>query len=227
MFAELSTQELILRIAVAGLLGALVGLDRELSDQPAGLRTHILVSLGSALFTLVGAYGLTAFSTAPGRALDPTRVAAQVVTGIGFLGAGAIIRQGASIRGLTTAAGLWVTAAIGMAVGFGYWAGALATTLLAVVSLFGLKRVERRLLHPLKPGKFEFIVDARQQFLLSEVSQLLDRQGCRMDSIRMDEQEDDQRRLVFQARLPPRLAPEEVADDLRQIEGVFRVSWTR
>lgn len=227
MFFDLSTADLLLRVVVAGLLGALVGLDRELSDQPAGLRTHILVSLGAALFTLVGAYGLGGLQANPERELDPTRVAAQVVTGIGFLGAGAIIRQGASIRGLTTAAGLWVTAAIGMAVGFGYWAGALATTVAAVLALFGLKRVERRLLHRLKPGKYEYVVDGREPFLISEAAQILDGEGCRIDSVRMDEQEDDRRRLVLQVRLPPRLGPEEVADRLRKIRGVFRVSWTR
>lgn len=227
MFADLGTGELLLRVAVAGLLGAFVGLDRELSDQPAGLRTHILVSLGAMLFTIVGAYGVASFDAEPGRALDPTRVAAQIVTGIGFLGAGAIIRQGSSIRGLTTAAGLWVTAAIGMAVGFGYWVGAVATTLVAVVSLFGLKRVERRLLHRLKPGRFEYIVDGHEPFLMTEAAQLFSREGCRLDSVRMDEAQDDQRRLVLQVRLPPRLEPGEIADQLRKIEGVFRVSWTR
>lgn len=227
MFADLGTGDLLLRVLGAALLGALVGLDRELSDQPAGLRTHILVSLGAALFTLVGAYGLQEFQADPRRALDPTRVAAQVVTGIGFLGAGAIIRQGASIRGLTTAAGLWVTAAIGMAAGFGYWSGALATSVAAVISLFGLKRVERRLLQRLKPGKFEYVVDGRERFLMSEAIQLLDRENCRIGSVRMEELEDDGERLHLQVRLPPRVGPEDIADRLREVKGVFRVSWTR
>lgn len=227
MLDQLSGGELVLRILVAGLLGGLVGLDRELSDQPAGLRTHILVSLGSALFTMVGAYGLGGFQADPDRALDPTRVAAQVVTGIGFLGAGAIIRQGASIRGLTTAAGLWVTAAIGMAVGFGYWLGAFVTSVAAVLSLFGLKRVEGRLLQRLKPGKFQYEIDARQPLMMSEVIQVLDREGCRIDSVKMDEQETDESHLFLRVRLPPRLAPEQIADQLRQIDNVFRVSWTR
>ncbi len=133
----LTTQEVVLRIAIAALLGGLVGFEREISDQPAGFRTHILVSLGAALFTLVGAYGVF------GPNVDPTRVAAQIVTGIGFLGAGAIIQQGANVRGLTTAAALWVTAAIGTAVGFGYWSAALVTTVITVVALYGFKRLER------------------------------------------------------------------------------------
>jgi putative Mg2+ transporter-C (MgtC) family protein len=133
----LESSEVILRIGIAALLGGLVGLEREVSDQPAGFRTHILVSLGAALFTLVGAYSFDE----PG--VDATRVAAQVVTGIGFIGAGVIFQQGASIKGLTTAASLWVTAAIGTAVGLGYWDAALATTVITVISLYGLKRVGR------------------------------------------------------------------------------------
>lgn len=121
-----------LRLLLAAGLGGLVGLEREYSEQPAGFRTHILVSLGAALFTVVGAEVGT----------DPTRVAAQVVTGIGFLGAGAILRQGASVRGLTTAAALWVTAAVGTAAGFGYWEAAVTATVLTVVSLYAFKRIE-------------------------------------------------------------------------------------
>lgn len=139
---SLDTLDLIVRVVVAAALGGLVGLERELSDQPAGFRTHILVSLGAALFTMVGAYGLEPFVKS-GFSFDPTRVAAQIVTGIGFLGAGAILRQGITIRGLTTAAALWVTAAIGTAAGLGFWSGAVATTVATVMSLYGFKRLER------------------------------------------------------------------------------------
>lgn len=141
---ELSNWELVLRILVAGGLGAIVGLERELSDQPAGFRTHILVAVGAALFTLVGAYGVEEFfGDTPRRVtFDPTRVAAQVVTGIGFLGAGAIIQQGVSVRGLTTAASLWVTAAVGVAIGLGYWVGGIAATVVAIAALYPLKRLE-------------------------------------------------------------------------------------
>src|SRR5687767_8983052 len=117
----------LLQIVVAAGLGAAVGLERELGAQPAGLRTHMLVSVGAALFTLAGADIVGG---------DPTRIAAQVVTGIGFLGGGAILREGASIRGLTTAASLWVTAAIGLAVGLHWWYAATATTVLALAVLW-------------------------------------------------------------------------------------------
>ncbi len=101
-----------LKLLVAGLLGGIIGWERERHDRPAGLRTHILVCMGSALFTLVSdAYGVRVQS-------DPSRISAQVVSGIGFLGAGTILREGQVIRGLTTAASLWIVAAIGMAVGY-------------------------------------------------------------------------------------------------------------
>src|SRR5436305_8007639 len=106
---SLSWPHVLLRLVVAAGLGGAIGFERELRERQAGLRTHLVVSVGSALFTLVSAYGFHSFD---GK-VDPTRIAAQIVSGIGFLGAGAIIRQGLSVRGLTTAASLWLVAAIG------------------------------------------------------------------------------------------------------------------
>ena len=126
----ISYGEVAVRLLVTAALCGVIGFERETRDQSAGFRTHILLGLGAALFTLVSAYGFTEFTEAAlqsggrGMQFDPTRIAAQIVTGIGFLGAGAIIRQGTDIRGLTTAASLWAAAAIGMAVGAGYYFGA-------------------------------------------------------------------------------------------------------
>lgn len=127
----------VLQIVTAATLGAVVGLERELSSQPAGLRTHMLVALGAAVFTLAG--------TEITRG-DPTRIAAQVVTGIGFLGGGAIVRYGATTRGLTTAASLWVTAAIGLAVGLEAWLAATLTTGIALLVLYVIRLIEREYL---------------------------------------------------------------------------------
>ena len=116
-------------------------------ERAAGLRTHMLVGVGAALFTIISAYawGDFLFDRSRGTAFDPTRIAAQIVTGIGFLGAGAILRQGFSIRGLTTAAGLWVAAAIGMAAGAGFWVAAVVTTAIVMVGLGPFRAVESAL----------------------------------------------------------------------------------
>jgi putative Mg2+ transporter-C (MgtC) family protein len=128
------------RLLFAAFLGALVGLERELHDHPAGMRTHLLVSLGSAGFTVLS----VAMAQGPGA--DPTRIAAQVVAGIGFLGAGAILKEGATIRGLTTAASLWSVAAVGMAAGAGVWVVAVTITAIAIVSLWPLRLVTDRVI---------------------------------------------------------------------------------
>src|SRR4051812_38684418 len=131
----------LLRLAVAAGLGAAIGVEREFRDREAGIRTHLLVALGSALFTIISAYGFHEFlASGVGQVrTDPTRIAAQIVTGIGFLGAGAIIREGLSVRGLTTAGSLWVSAAIGMASGAGYWWPAVITTALTIFALGPLR----------------------------------------------------------------------------------------
>jgi putative Mg2+ transporter-C (MgtC) family protein len=134
------------RLAVATALGAAIGLERELDEKAAGLRTHMLVALGSALFTLVSAYGFSEFIGRDHTSFDPSRIAAQIVTGIGFLGAGVIFRSGFTVRGLTTAASLWLVAAIGMAAGAGYWQGAVLATGIGIAALRPLgwlKRVAR------------------------------------------------------------------------------------
>jgi putative Mg2+ transporter-C (MgtC) family protein len=134
-----SEAQLVLRLLLAaGLTGAL-GIERELTEQPAGVRTHMLVGMGAALFAIVSAYGFAALSPTPGSAaaFDPTRIAAQIVVGIGFLGAGVIVKSGGGVRGLTTAGSFWITAAIGTAAGFGMILIALATTVITLVALVG------------------------------------------------------------------------------------------
>jgi putative Mg2+ transporter-C (MgtC) family protein len=125
--------DLVLRLLLAAFLGAAIGFEREVRGHPAGLRTHTLVALGSALFTELSIYG---FPTEPGQPVDPTRIAAQIVTGIGFLGGGAILKEGLNVKGLTTAASLWAVAAIGMAAGAGNWFLAIASTVIVLFALW-------------------------------------------------------------------------------------------
>ena len=135
----------IIRLAVAGLLGALIGLDREYRAKEAGTRTHFLVSLGSALIIIVSQWGFGDVVGHAGIGLDPSRVAAQVVSGIGFIGAGTIMMQKQFVRGLTTAAGLWATAGIGLAIGGGLYTVGIAATLLTLIGLEALRYMLRNI----------------------------------------------------------------------------------
>ena len=134
---DVGTQlELTVRLVVALLLGGVIGWERELARMPAGFRTHALVSLGSAIFTVISAFAFT------GPGSDPTRIAAQIVSGIGFIGAGTILQHRGHIRGLTTAASLWSVAAIGTAAGAGLYIVAIVGTLLILIVLSILDRIE-------------------------------------------------------------------------------------
>ncbi len=140
--------EIILRLVLAALLGAAVGLEREVHGRPAGIRTYLLLSLGSALIMVISEYLFVNYNAnLVGEALrvDPGRIAAQALTGIGFLGAGVIIRYKDTIRGLTTAACVWVVCAVGLAVGAGFYLFSAVVTGLTVLSLLGLKAFEKRL----------------------------------------------------------------------------------
>lgn len=132
---DISYGELILRLVLSTVLGGIIGLEREVGNRPAGLRTHILVCIGATLVMLVSKYGFENNS-------DPARLAAQVVSGIGFLGAGTILRTGNTIQGLTTAASLWVCAGIGLAIGSGFYLGAVASTIIVLLSLVIFVHVE-------------------------------------------------------------------------------------
>lgn len=156
----LPPQVIVLRLGVASILGLLVGIDRSRLDVAAGLRTHALVASGACLFMIVSAFGFADVLGSPAVALDPSRVAAQVVTGIGFLGAGTIIVQRELVRGLTTAASVWAVAAVGLAVGGGLYLAAASATILILVILVLIKHVEP-LLHPYRQGPVNLIVKSQ------------------------------------------------------------------
>lgn len=143
--------ELAVRLTAGLLLGAIIGLEREFHRQPAGFRTHSLVALGAALFAIISGYGFT------GASADPTRIAAQIVSGIGFLGAGTILHYRGHIRGLTTAASLWSVAAVGAATGTGLYVLAIVGTILILIILSLLDRVEKaaRRRYGLPPAKYD------------------------------------------------------------------------
>ncbi len=144
MLLEITDTNITIRLFLSLLLGGLIGLERESHKRPAGFRTHILVCLGSTLVMLISLYGFSEFTRWTNFSRDPARLAAQVVSGIGFLGAGTILREGTSVKGLTTAASLWTVAAIGLAVGAGFYFAAVFTTALVLLTLLVLDKIEHR-----------------------------------------------------------------------------------
>jgi putative Mg2+ transporter-C (MgtC) family protein len=219
--------ELALRLAAACVLCGAVGLERETRGQAAGLRTHILVGLGSALFTLVSAYGFPDFFP-DDRFLenvprpDPTRIAAQIVTGIGFLGAGAIIRQGPIIRGLTTAAGLWIAAAIGMACGAGYYLGAALATGLAVLALWGLKRLRPLLVGRVRPGAGFIEIELDREAPLEPAFAALAGSDVAIEAVESS-REGDRRTAFLEVLVPAATNVDAVAAEISGLQGVRRV----
>ncbi len=146
IFPEAVSSNFLIRLVVACLLGAAIGFERDIHGRAAGLRTNMLVSMGAALFMLVSVAVAESFSgglESTGLRVDPSRIAAQIVTGIGFLGAGAIIKEGFNVRGLTTAACLWVSAGVGMAAGAGFFEMAIVVTLIGLFTLVVVNRFEK------------------------------------------------------------------------------------
>jgi putative Mg2+ transporter-C (MgtC) family protein len=210
--------DLMLRLLVALILGAVVGLERERQERAAGLRTVTMVSLGSCLFTIVGAYGF------PNT--DPSRVAAQIVTGIGFLGAGTIFLRKDLVRGLTTAATIWAVAAIGMASGTAQYFIAFFTTLLILSVLMVLKPIERRFFKRPNEAQVSLIVP-RGEGEIERVRAALAVIGAFPMSIRIHELNDTDDRLEIDVGLPHNRTTAELLRQLRTIAGAKQILISR
>jgi putative Mg2+ transporter-C (MgtC) family protein len=182
------------------------------------LRTHLLVAVGAALFTIAGAY---AFDS---PTVDPTRIAAQVVTGIGFLGAGAIVRQGLSVRGLTTAATLWVVAAVGLAAGAGYYSAAVITTAVVLVALWPLRLAAYRVLRHLRADGGRLLVELPAGTPPGSVIDEIVRSGTEISSIGVG-QEGDRRRLELDVALPAAIEAPQLVARIAEVSDVVDVRW--
>lgn len=206
------------RLLLAAVLGGAIGAERELNDQAAGLRTHMLLTIGACLFTLISAYGFGS-----GIGTDPSRLAAQIVTGIGFLGGGAIVRHGLTVKGLTTAASIWATASVGVAIGAGSYVLGIGGTVLVVGTLFGLRRVSN-LLQRWGVSREEYALSTRPGFDVQRVVDAV--RGERADLRGLEQQSgEDEDRVVLVVKLRPRYRPEQLLDVLGRLEGVHYVEW--
>jgi putative Mg2+ transporter-C (MgtC) family protein len=223
---DLGWTEILLRVGLAAVLGGAIGFERELREREAGLRTHLLVSVGAALFTLVSAYAWTdwQFSNESGLVFDPTRIAAQIVTGIGFLGAGAIIRQGLSVRGLTTAATLWVVAAIGMATGAGYYAAAVITTVLVLVSLWPLRLLAFRISVRFRPEEGRLAVELPAGASAASLLEAVEGAGATVRSLEFEE-EGDTRRVDMRVQIERGRSAAPLLDALTRAQDVRGARW--
>jgi putative Mg2+ transporter-C (MgtC) family protein len=219
----ISYWEILLRLAVALLLGSIVGLEREQKERGAGMRTLALVTLGSTLFAIVSAYGFLDLVGLPHISLDPTRIASYIVAGIGFLGAGTIFmsRDREKVRGLTTAATIWVMAAVGIACGAGLLLEAITTTVLTLVVLVVLRYIEKRLVTAIQPGQqhIGLEVGSVSGELLGKVYETFARHEITIEKLRIHREEDTEViELLCHATQTSSLA--NALADLRAIPGV-------
>lgn len=211
--------EILARLLLAVLLGGFIGYEREHTNRPAGFRTHILVCAGAALVMVTSEYMVRKYSIAT---VDPARLGAQVISGIGFLGAGTIIRDGVNVRGLTTAASLWAVSCVGLAVGSGFYLGAVVATILVFITLISLKKAERRFS---RRNRYRTIiiesVDASGQ--VGMVTGLLEKSNIEIRNIQLYKGKDNTRRIKLLVKLPGGSLDPQTLNDLQSIDGVSEV----
>lgn len=217
----MSIYEIIFKLTLACILGGVIGLERESLNRPAGLRTYTLVCVGSALAMIVSLDMYFAYYHTVNA--DPGRIAAQVVSGIGFLGAGTIMREGATVRGLTTAAGLWVVACIGLAVGAGLYVPAIATTLLILFVLIYFIKFERKFTG-LREYKGLVLVVEDRPGQVGIIGSILGEMGVSIKNIQLNRMEkDDELEIELLVSLPGNVTIGEVMEELSGARGIKSV----
>ncbi|RJE82634.1 MgtC/SapB family protein [Paenibacillus sp. 1011MAR3C5] len=226
--------DILIRLSLALLLGGLIGLEREQSNHAAGLRTNILVCLGACLLMLLSIYGFSDFVEEPNVRVDPARLAAAVITGVGFLGAGTILFTGKSITGLTTAASLWVVAAIGLAVGAGFYFASASVTVMVLLTLWLFNKLEKRYIK----AKKEHLISVHAADLssvMNKLNHILDQRKVTIRKMYMEDVADSDKRkggdepltkLVLHIIMPQRKNEKlmQLMDELKKLEGIRWVS---
>jgi putative Mg2+ transporter-C (MgtC) family protein len=209
------------RLVLACVLGGIIGYEREHTHRPAGFRTHILVCVGSALVMITSEFIFNKYQHM--AAVDPTRLGAQVISGIGFLGAGTIIREGFNVKGLTTAASLWAVSCVGIAAGIGFYEGAIAATVLIYLTLIALRKIEKGMASK-KMLKTIYIQAFNITGLIGTISEILLSYDVTIKSIEfMNNEEDGNLSIKISVRYPNLNVCGNVINDIHKIEGVQKV----
>lgn len=211
------------RLFMAALMGGLIGWERELNHSPAGFRTHILVSVGSALIMLISIYGFSDFVNLPHFTFDPSRISAQVVSGIGFLGAGTILRHGVTVSGLTTAASLWVVAAVGLSSGAGYYFPALITTLIVFIGLIIRRWLDRMFWHKRTRAVLEVWTDNDVTRLSEMVKVIGQSKSVSIKKLRIEEDGEEASKITFTIKIKGTKLDAKLLEELQHMEGITRV----
>lgn len=216
----MSVYEIIFKLALAGILGGLIGLERESLNRPAGLRTYTLVTVGSALAMIVSLDMYFQYYQTVNA--DPGRIAAQVISGIGFLGAGTIMREGATVRGLTTAAGLWVVACIGLAVGAGLYIPAIVTTILILFILIYFVEFEERFTG-MRVYKGLIMVVEDRPGQVGVIGSILGNMGVLIKNIQLTRLEDEDLEVELLLHLPAHISITEIIEELSDVQGLKNI----
>ncbi|NLC63061.1 MAG: MgtC/SapB family protein [Thermoanaerobacterales bacterium] len=203
------------------MMGGIIGLERESINRPAGFRTHILVCVGSTLTMLVSIYIFQQFKGMTG--IDPGRIAAQVISGIGFLGAGTIIREGVTVKGLTTAASLWTVAAIGLAIGSGFYLAAILVTFLTIVTLISFSKIENYIVQRQYLERISLIIDDKPG-QIGKIGSILGDMNVNIKNLKMMESSDDKLSIILLVRMPPYLKINDLISKLSQIRGIYDIN---
>lgn len=215
---NIAYSEMILRLVVSSILGGIIGLEREVKSRPAGIRTHMLVSLGATLLMLVSMYGF--------EGGDPARLAAQVVSGIGFLGAGAILRKGDDVSGLTTAASVWVSGGIGLAIGNGYYMGGVITALIVLLCLLSLRVFHKKVVNlKCKAVKIKCI---ERIGLLGEIGKVVAESNSVIKDIKIYRKEKENLEIMvikLILNIPKEFSYKNLTHELYKVQGVEKVKW--
>ena len=224
----ISNIDLTIRLVLSMILGGLIGYERELTNRPAGLRTHILVTVGSCLVMILSIYGFTGLGPNGGNG-EPARLAAQVVSGIGFLGAGTIMREGTTVSGLTTAASIWICGGIGLAIGSGFYFAALITTVIALFSLVGIRLIERKNTRFGRYSKVKIIGVEGSGFIV-DIGSLFEKFNISIRNIQIrnyiiDENDNKDMEINFLIRLPLKYNKLKIYEEINKIHGVHQVIW--